>query len=162
MSAFNIQPSDWLLLGIALAVLEIFIPSFTIFWFGLAAIILSGLLWLIPNIPAPLQVLIWLILSIIITFGWFKFIKPLAKDRTKAGLSREATIGQVGMVIQIRPDHNEVIVRFPMPILGTDEWTCRCLEPINVGDRVSVIDILGNQLVVVPQQSQNKNGGLTT
>ncbi|TXJ10613.1 MAG: NfeD family protein [Acinetobacter sp.] len=160
--SFNLDPSNWFLFGIALAVFEIFIPSFTIFWFGLAAIIVSGLVWLLPNIPEPIQILIWLILSIIITIGWFKYIKPLSKDRTKAGLSREATIGQVGMVIRTIPEHNEVIVRFPMPILGTDEWTCRCLETINIGDKVIVTDILGNQLLVISQQSHNKNGGLNT
>ncbi|GAA5019791.1 NfeD family protein [Acinetobacter puyangensis] len=154
---FNIEPWHWFLLGIALIVLEIFAPSFTIFWFGLAAVMVSALLWLFPMMPVPLQIMTWIILSILITFLWFKFIKPLSKDHTKAGLPREATIGQVGMVIHIIPEHNEVIVRFPMPILGTDEWTCRCLEPINVGDRVSVTDILGNQLVVIPQQSHNKN-----
>lgn len=158
----ELDPSNWFLFGIALAVFEIFVPSFTIFWFGLAAVLVSGLLWLMPNIPEPMQILIWLILSILITIFWFKYIKPLSKDRTKAGLSREATIGQVGMVIKTLPEHNEVIVRFPMPILGTDEWTCRCLEHIGIGDRIIVTDILGNQLVVVPQQSHNKNGGLNS
>ncbi len=155
---FNIEPSHWLILGIALIVLEIFIPSFTIFWFGLAAIIISGLVLLIPALPVPLQILIWVILSIVIMISWFKFGKPyFSKDYTKAGLPREATIGQVGMVIQIIPEHNEVKVRFPMPILGSDEWTCRCVEPVLVGDRVSVTDILGNQLIVVLHQSHKKN-----
>lgn len=75
-------------------------------------------------------------------------IKPLSIDRTKAGLPREATIGQVGMVIQIGMAHEQVKVRFPMPVLGSDEWNCRSLEPVQVGDRVRVTDILGNDLVV--------------
>lgn len=152
---YYIEPWHWLIFGLILMVLEIFIPSFTIFWFGLAAVVISALVWLIPALPVAAQLLIWVVLSTVIMVLWFKFAKPaLSKDVTKAGLSREATIGQVGMVIQILPEHNEAVVRFPMPVLGTDEWTCRTLAPVTVGERVTVTDILGNQLVVQPHHTQ--------
>lgn len=150
-----VEPWHWLLFGIALIVLEIFAPSFTIFWFGLAAVIVSALFWLIPTLTLPVQIVIWVVLSIIITLVWFKFVRPLFnKDHTKAGLPREATIGQVGMVIGLIPEHNEAKVRFPMPILGSDEWTCRLLAETKIGERVVVKDILGNQLVVEPFSSK--------
>lgn len=98
----------------------------------------------------PTQVITWGILSILCTLLWFKFIKPLSIDKTKAGLSREATIGQVGMVIQTGLEHEQILVRFSLPVLGSDEWHCRCTTPVKVGDRVRVIDILGNDLVVQP------------
>ncbi|MEG0343964.1 MAG: NfeD family protein, partial [Acinetobacter sp.] len=100
-----------------------------------------------------LQIVSWIILSIICTVAWFKFIKPLSVDKTKAGLPREATIGQTGMVIQIGLSHDQIRVRFPMPVLGSDEWNCRTLSPVQVGDRVRVTDILGNDLVVQPYSS---------
>ena len=104
------------------------------------------------------QIIIWIVLSILCTFSWFKFIKPLSTDKTKAGLSREATIGQVGMVIQTQLNHGSVKVRFPMPVLGSDEWHCRTQDQLEVGDRVRVIDILGNDLVVQRHSSsQNDN-----
>lgn len=152
---FVTQPLHWLLFGIALVVLEIFAPSFTIFWFGLAAIVVSAILVVIPTLALSTQIILWVILSVIITLAWFKFIRPLFnKDHTKAGLSRESTIGQVGMVIGLIPEHNEAKVRFPMPILGSDEWTCRLLHTVQVGDRVIVKDILGNQLIVEPYSTQ--------
>lgn len=151
---FIVEPWHWLLFGIALIVFEIFAPSFTVFWFGLAAIVVSTILFIFPSLPLPTQIVIWVILSLIITLAWFKFVRPLFnKDHTKAGLPREATIGQVGMVIGLIPEHNEAKVRFPMPILGADEWTCRLLKPTKVGERVVVKDILGNQLVVEPHSS---------
>ncbi len=52
------------------------------------------------------QIVTWIILSVLCTLLWFKFIKPLSIDKTKAGLSREATIGQVGMVIQTHMQHD--------------------------------------------------------
>lgn len=87
----------------------------------------------------------------------FKFIKPLSTDKTKAGLSREATIGQIGMVIQTNLEHDQIKVRFPMPVLGSDEWNCRTTSPVQVGDRIRVIDILGNDLVVQPHHSAHDN-----
>lgn len=99
------------------------------------------------------QLLTWIVLSVLCTLAWFKFIKPLSTDKTKAGLSREATIGQVGMVIQTNLDHGQVKVRFPLPVLGSDEWECRTLSPVQVGDRVRVVDILGNDLVVQPHSN---------
>ena len=151
---FVAEPWHWFLLGIAFIVLEIFVPSFTIFWFGLAAVVVSALLWIVPTMALSTQIIIWTILSIIITLAWFKFLRPIFnKDYTKAGLPRESTIGQVGMVIELLPEHNEAKVRFPMPILGADEWICRLLQNSQVGDRVIVKDILGNQLVVEPYTS---------
>ena len=156
---FIVEPWHWLIFGIALAVFEIFLPSFTIFWFGLAAVMVSSFLWLFPSMSLTAQILIWIMLSICIVILWFKFIKPLSKDQTKAGLPREATIGQVGMVIALIPEHNEVKVRFSLPILGADEWLCRVQHQVAVGDRVSVIDILGNQLVVEPYSTQHNERG---
>jgi membrane protein implicated in regulation of membrane protease activity len=151
-----IEPWHWFIFGIALAVFEIFLPSFTIFWFGLAALMVSSFLWLFPALSVPTQIMIWIVLSISIVILWFKFIKPLSKDHTQAGLPREATIGQVGMVIALLAEKNEVKVRFNLPILGADEWLCRIHQPVAVGDRVTVIDILGNQLVVEPYTTPYK------
>ena len=103
------------------------------------------------------QLVTWIILSILCTIAWFKFIKPLSTDRTKAGLSREATIGQVGMVIQTNLEHEQIKVRFPMPVLGSDEWNCRTQSYVQVGDRVRVIDILGNDLVVQAHTTNYEN-----
>jgi acyl dehydratase len=57
------------------------------------------------------------------------------------------------MVIQTGLDHSQIVVRFPMPVLGSDEWNCRSTAPVKVGDRVRVIDIMGNDLVVQPHST---------
>jgi inner membrane protein len=150
---FVLEPWHWFVLGFALVVSELILPAFAALWFGVGAILVGVLFWLFPSLSVPSQFVIWMVLSILCTVLWFKFIKPLSTDKTKAGLSREATIGQVGMVIQIHLEHEQIKVRFPMPVLGSDEWTCRTLSTVNVGDRVRVVDILGNELVVQPHSS---------
>lgn len=154
---FAFEPWHWFVLGILLILSELVLPAFAALWFGIAAIMVGILYWMFPMMGLTTQVVTWIILSILCTLLWFKFIKPLSTDKTKAGLSREVTLGQVGMVIQIHMEHDLIIVRFPMPVLGSDEWNCRSLEPVRVGDRVRVVDILGNELVVKPHHSNNEN-----
>jgi inner membrane protein len=149
---FIFEPWHWFVLGILLILSELVLPAFAALWFGVAAIVVSILLWLFPSMSFVWQVIFWIILSISCTVLWFKYIKPLSIDRTKAGLPREATIGQTGMVIQ-NLEHDLVKVRFQIPLLGSDEWDCRIFSPAQVGDRVRVTDILGNQLVVQPHNN---------
>ena len=150
---FIFEPWHWFVLGILLILSELILPAFAALWFGIAAIVVSLIFLLFPSMSFTFQVVLWIILSIGCTILWFKFIKPLSTDKTKAGMSREATIGQTGMVIQTGLAHNEIRVRFALPVLGSDEWNCRSLSPVEVGDRVTVTDILGNDLVVKPYQS---------
>ncbi len=150
---FIFEPWHWFVLGILLILSELIIPAFAALWFGVAAVVVSILLWLIPGMSFTVQIICWIILSIGCTLAWFKWIKPLSIDKTKAGLPREATIGQTGMVIQTGLAHDQIRVRFPIPLLGADEWNCRTLQTVQVGDRVRVIDISGNDLVVQPHST---------
>ncbi|XID74621.1 NfeD family protein [Alkanindiges sp. WGS2144] len=145
---FQPQAWHWVVVGVALMMLELILPSFTALWFGVAAAIIALLLWIFPGLPIELQIIGWILLSIAFTVFWFKYLKPLSYDKTKAGLAREAIIGQIGTVIAAPGLEHTGKIRFPMPILGSDEWLCRSQEQLMVGDRVSVMDILGNEVVV--------------
>lgn len=149
----QLEPWHWAGLGTALIIVEIFLPTFASLWFGLSALLVGLCLWLIPDLSFTAQLSMWGILSLILTVAWFKFIKPLSVDKTKAGLPRENTIGQTGMVIQTGLEHGQIKVRFAIPLLGNDEWFCRSTEPVQIGDRVQVIDILGNDFLVKPYSS---------
>lgn len=147
---FAVEPWHWLVLGLVLAIVEMFIPTFASIWFGAAAVIVAALAWLLP-ISILWQVLIWLALSVVFMIAWFKYIKPLSVDRTKAGLGGSVIIGETGMII-VKPQGSQLgRVRFSVPIVGADEWLCRTRdEAVEVGDRVVVVDISGNELIVAP------------
>ncbi|EPF70965.1 NfeD family protein [Acinetobacter rudis] len=152
---FIFEPWHWFVLGVALMLLELILPMFAALWFGLAALVVGFIVLLFPSMSFAVQIWIWIILSITCAVLWFKLIKPLSIDKTKAGLPREATIGQVGIVIQIGLMHDQVRVRFTLPVLGSDEWNCRSLQSVQVGDRVVVTDISGNDLVIKPHQTSS-------
>jgi len=155
-----LEPWHWLVLGFVLLIIEMFVPTFASLWFGGAAIIVAALAWLLP-ISLSMQIIIWLVLSAIFLLAWFKFIKPLSVDRTKAGLGGSVIIGETGMIIVAPQLERAGVVRFSVPIVGAAEWMCRTSgEQVAVGDRVIVTDIVGNELIVSSMQAQaviNKN-----
>ena len=123
---FVVQPWHWFVLGILLILSELILPAFAALWFGIAAIMVCFLYWLFPDISLTTQIVLWIVLSVLCTILWFKFIKPLSIDKTKAGLPREATIGQIGMVIQTNLAHDQIIVRFPNQIyISCQAMFCR-------------------------------------
>ena len=155
-----LEPWHWLVLGFVLLIIEMFVPTFASLWFGGAAIIVAALAGLLP-ISVSMQIIIWLVLSAIFLLAWFKFIKPLSVDRTKAGLGGSVIIGETGMIIVAPQLERAGVVRFSVPIVGAAEWMCRTSgEQVAVGDRVIVTDIVGNELIVSSMQAQaviNKN-----
>jgi membrane protein implicated in regulation of membrane protease activity len=138
----------WLVLGMLLVAGEIFIPSFTILWFGLGALVV-GLLMLVVDLNFPAQILIWTVSSVAFTVLWFKYFKPKMIDRTSAGISRDAAIGEAGQVIKAPTEHSRGQVRFTTPVLGDDEWDFICDNEVALGDRVHIKEISGNTLIVV-------------
>ena len=143
----------WLVFGMVLILAELFMPSFTIFWFGLGAILVAGVLLMLPDLAISWQLFIWAIASCILTFLWFKLLKPLMADRTQTGISRKAILGETGQVIKIPEQENRGIVRFTTPLLGADEWPFISEQDLAVGDRVAVRDISGNTLIVEKPKS---------
>ena len=143
----HIEIWQWLVLGIALCVFEIFIPSFTLLWFGLGAFMVALLTASIP-LSLGAQLLIWTIATALFAIAWFRYFKPRMRDKTKAGLSREAAVGQIGTVVKISSDEVRGHVRFAVPLLGEEDWPYLCEAQLNVGDRCRVKDVLGNTLLV--------------
>ena len=138
----------WIAFGMLLIIAELFIPSFTIFWFGLGAILVGLVLLLAPELSLNWQLLLWALSSIAFTYLWFRFLKPRMLDQTKAGLSREAALGASGQVISTPVEGKRGVVRFTTPLLGSDEWSFICAQEVETGDRVIVRDISGNTLIV--------------
>ena len=145
---FAFEYWHWIVFGIALMLSEIFIGSFFIVWFGAAAVVVGLLILPLPNMSGTAQLVIWAISSASFALAWFKLIKPLNIDKTKAGLSKEALLGEVGQVLQVPSGDKRGKVRFPAPVLGSDEWLIISHEAVSIGDRVSVVDLSGNALIV--------------
>lgn len=60
----------WLIIGLAFLVLEIFAPGAILMWFGFAGIMIGGLVWLFPDLPAGFQIIIFSVFSLLSIFLW--------------------------------------------------------------------------------------------
>jgi membrane protein implicated in regulation of membrane protease activity len=138
----------WVIYGLLMLAIEIVLPTFTLFWFGCAALLIGAILFFIPTLPLEVQFVVWAVVSAVFTFLWFKLLKPKFTDKTKAGLSRESVVGSVGFVINAPRDGEKGTVRFAVPVMGDEEWLFVSEESLENGDKVSVIDVSGNTFVV--------------
>lgn len=150
----DLQYWHWFILGMLLIMAELFIPSFTIFWFGLSALLVGALLWIAPTLSLTWQILLWAVLSVVMAVFWFVVMKPRMVDKTRAGMSREALLGETGQVIRVPDGERRGLVRFSKPLLGSDEWSFICDDPVQIGDRVHIRDVSGNTLVVSPKNNK--------
>jgi hypothetical protein len=69
-------------------------------------------------------------------------------DRTNAGIPREAVLGEMGIVIRAPEEGRRGMVRFSIPLMGSDEWPFICGQEVKTGDRVFVKEISGNTLII--------------
>jgi membrane protein implicated in regulation of membrane protease activity len=137
----------WVVLGVVLTLLELAVPAFFLVWFGVGAIIVGLVTLALPQISFVWQIAIWIAASVAFILLWFKVFKSDA-HKTRAGTSKGAVIGEIGLVIRdIRPFEKGQI-RFQKPVLGDEVWESIADEEIKAGERVKVLDVEGNILKV--------------
>ncbi len=159
MDDFQMLYWYWLVFGMLLILLELMVPSFTIFWFGLGALVVGVLMLVAPGISLTWQIMIWLVASSAFVFFWFKVLKPRMTDRTTAGISREAVLGETAMVTRAPEGDRRGEMRFAVPMLGSDTWPFICVDEVVVGERVMVQDVAGNTMMVKKVTNQSTEEG---
>ncbi len=138
----------WMVFGVLLLLLELVTLTFVMVWLGVAALLVGFLLLWLPAMALGWQLFGWALLSAALAYLWVRFIKPLSVDKTRAGLSREAIVGQVGQVLTLPVGDKRGTLRFTVPILGAEEWPFMCQHDVKMGDKVRVLDVVGNALSV--------------
>ncbi|MFT4998461.1 MAG: hypothetical protein ACI8RO_001815, partial [Flavobacteriales bacterium] len=59
----TLLPWHWIVFGVALIVSEVFLVSFFIIWFGLAAVAVGIALYIVPGLDPMWQVFLWAFVS---------------------------------------------------------------------------------------------------
>ena len=137
----------WMVLGIALMLLELVVPAFVLVWFGLGALVAGLAVLAVPSLAFEWQIIVWIVCSLAFIWLWFKVFKP-GLFKTRAGMSRGAVVGEIGLVTRdIRPFEKGQI-RLQKPVLGFETWDALSEEEIRIGERVRVLDVEGNTLKV--------------
>jgi len=111
---------------------------------GVAAIIVGAIDVLFP-LSVEMELLLWILLSILALALWFKYMKDNRIEPT--GQSNYALDTQ-GVVVKNIPPNGRGEVKFDKPVLGNTTWFATSKEDINEGSRVSIVEVKG-QLIEV-------------
>lgn len=135
----------WIAGGILLVLAELAVPAFFLIWFGFGAL-LVGVIVLLAPISLAAQFTLWGVASGAMVFFWFRYFKN--PDRTKAGISKEAFLGESGLIVKEVSEMHKGQIRFQKPILGAETWPVIADETISTGERAHIVDVIGQTLKV--------------
>lgn len=94
----------WLVLGFILLIAEIAMPGVFLLWWGLAAIVVAGIMKLFPDLPLSSLAVIYAIIAMILSVIWWRYQhgKDQADQSNRALNQRNhAMIGSRGKVLEI-------------------------------------------------------------
>lgn len=137
----------WGILGLVLLALEMASGTFYILWFGVAALILCLLSWLLPNLDVSIQLLSFVLISLGSLFIWQRFYKTSATD-SRVGQAQGEEIGRTGTMIETVSPLQNGRIQFTQGVMGSREWAAVSHETIEAGALAIVVAIEGNSLRV--------------
>jgi len=136
----------WMIAGLVLLILEIFVGSFFLMWIGAGALLtaLAALLFT----QAWVQWLVFAIVSAILLVVSRPFVRSI-HARVTVPSNVDSLIGQQAVVLQeINDQANTGRVR-----IRSDEWRARSDSVIEADSRVIVTGVEGTTLLVKPLES---------
>ena len=137
----NLNYLHWLVFGLALVIVELFLWSIFLLWIGASAITISIVFYLYPGVSSGLQVLSFLLLSAVSTFLAKKYF-PVKTVDDELSINAKSHIGKECTVVSI--ENSIVKVR-----LGESLWFAKGCEMI-VGLKVQIVDVDSSTLIVEP------------
>jgi len=134
----------WIAFGLFLVTSEIFIGTFMMLGFGVSAMIV-GLTDNLFKTSVETEIMLWIILSILSLFLWFKYLK---NPQTEASGQSNYTLDTLGTVTKAISPNGRGEVKFDTPVLGNTTWFATSKEELAEGSRVSIVEVKG-QLIEV-------------
>lgn len=144
----------WLVFGLALMVLEMLAPSTFFLWMGLAAMVVGGLLWLMPGMGWETQIILFGVLSIVAIGLGRRYVKkhPIETDRPTLNVRGAQNIGRVLTL--------ESAIVNGVGRARLDDTLWKVIGPdLPAGTRVEVIGVEGTALRVRPLDQHLDSAG---
>ena len=137
----NLNYLHWLVFGLALIIVELFLWSMFLLWIGASAITISIVFYLYPEVSWGLQVLSFIFLSAVSTFLAKKYF-PVKTVDDELSINAKSHIGKECTVVSI--ENSIVKVR-----LGESLWFAKGCE-MSVGKKVQIVDVESSTFIVEP------------
>ena len=137
----NLNYLHWLVFGLALVIVELFLWSMFLLWIGASAITISIVFYLYPGVSWGLQVLSFLLLSAVSTFLAKKYF-PVKTVDDELSINAKSHIGKECTVVSIE---NSIV----KVSLGESLWFAKGCE-MSVGQKVQIVDVESSTFIVEP------------
>jgi hypothetical protein len=133
----------WLILAVALIILEILMPGAYFLWMGISAVVVGASMFVFPQMPILVQVLIFAILSVITVMMYRSYRKknPLVTDEPALNRRGEKYIGQSFTLTE------PIVNGVGMIKVDDSSWKIKGFD-IDAGETVRVVAAEGTTLIV--------------
>ena len=142
----------WIVLGLLLLVVEVNSGTFLFFGLGIAAVSVGVFDYFYP-VSFTYAMLSWSILSIGYMIAWKKWF---SKEKTSNTGQSDYNLEMEGIVTKKIAPHKKGKVHFDVPLLGESEWIAVADEPIEVGEKIKIVEVLG-QIIKVKKENNHGN-----
>ena len=135
----NLNFMHWLFLGLSLIILELFLWTVFLLWIGASAITVSIFFYLMPDTSWPIQLLIFVILSLITTilakrYYPVKTVDDELHEKAKTFIGKECKVSSIeDGVIKVQ--------------IGKSLWFARG-SGLSVGQAVKIVGVDGSTFIV--------------
>ena len=140
----NLNFMHWLVLGLSLIILELFLWTTFLLWIGASAITVSIVFYLMPDTAWPIQLIIFVALSLATTYLSKRYypvktVDDELYDKAKTYIGKECKVSSIeDDVIKIQ--------------IGKSLWFANGSE-LSVGQTVKIIDVESATFIVEPVDS---------
>ena len=140
----NLNFMHWLVLGLSLIILELFLWTVFLLWIGVSAITVSIFFYLMPDTAWPIQLLIFIALSLATTYLSKRYypvktVDDELYDKAKTYIGKECKVSSIeDDVIKIQ--------------IGKSLWFAKGSE-LSVGQTVKIIDVESATFIIEPVDS---------
>jgi hypothetical protein len=140
----NLNFMHWLVLGLSLIILELFLWTVFLLWIGVSAITVSIFFYLMPDTARPIQLLIFVALSLATTYLSKRYY-PVKTVDDELHEKAKTYIGKECKVSSIEDGTTKVKI-------GSSIWFAHGSE-LSVGQTVKIVDVESSTFIVEPVRS---------
>ena len=135
----NLNFMHWLFLGLSLIILELFLWTVFLLWIGASAITVSIFFYLMPDTSGPIQLLVFVILSLITTnlakrYYPVKTVDDELHEKAKTFIGKECKVSSI--------EDGTIKVQ-----IGKSLWFARG-SGLSVGQAVKIVGVDGSTFIV--------------
>tara|TARA_B110000503_G_scaffold36278_2_gene59340 strand:+ start:3509 stop:3955 length:447 start_codon:yes stop_codon:yes gene_type:complete len=134
---------QWFVLAVTLIVLEVTTTTGFLLGIAFAALALTGILYVVPDLSWDWQFLSFGVLSVVLTLGYRAYFRS-ANNATDNPLLNDRAAQMMGKSFVLGVD----LDRSGADMIGDTRWTLRSAGKINKGARVRVTGVEGMVLLV--------------